>query len=78
MILGRKIRNLVKWPALRLKAEPDECIDCGRCTQNCPMSLDVNQMARTGYMENDECILCGNCVDTCPKDVIHFSFSAGR
>jgi len=78
MILGRKIRNLVKWPALRLKAEPDKCSDCQRCTRSCPMSLDVHQMVQRANMEDSECILCGNCVDTCPKDAIHFSFSAGR
>ena len=78
MILGRKIRNLVKWPALRLKADTDECINCKRCTKNCPMSLDVNRMVQDGSMENSECILCGSCVDICPQDVIRYSFSAGE
>jgi ferredoxin-type protein NapH len=78
MILGRKIRNLFAWPALRLKAEQERCIDCKRCTKVCPMSLDVNRMVQSGAMENSECILCGSCVDTCPKDVIHYSFNAGK
>ena len=46
MILGRKLRNLLNTPAMRLKAEADKCIDCQRCTAACPMSLDVNKMAR--------------------------------
>lgn len=78
MILGRKIRNIFKWPALRLRAEPDKCTDCERCSRVCLMSLDVNQMVRDGSMEDDECILCGNCVDTCPKQVIRYAFSRGR
>ena len=78
MILGRKLRNLVRWPALRLVAETDRCTDCLSCTRHCPMSLDVNGMVQRGDMENAECILCGNCVDTCTKDAIHFSFSAGK
>ena len=78
MILGRKLRNLVRWPALRLVAEPDRCSDCLSCTRNCPMSLDVNGLVKRGDMEHTECILCGNCADTCTKDVIHFSFSAGK
>ncbi len=78
MIIGRKIRNLFNWPALRLRAEAEKCIDCQRCTRNCPMSLDVNGMVRAGNMENSECILCGNCVDSCPEGVIAYSFSAGR
>jgi ferredoxin-type protein NapH len=78
MILGRKLRNLFSWPALRLKAERPKCVQCKKCTQNCPMSLDVNGMVQGGTMEHSECILCGTCVDVCPKDVIHYSFSAGK
>ncbi len=78
MIIGRRIRNLVKWPSLRLAAEPTACNNCMTCTRNCPMSLDVNGMVQSANMENDECILCGNCVDGCPKSAIGFSFSSGR
>ncbi len=78
MILGRKLRNALPWPALRLKAEPDKCSDCLTCSRNCPMSLDVNGMVQAGRMENAECILCGKCVDNCTKRAIRFSFSAGK
>jgi polyferredoxin len=79
MILGRKVRNLLRWPALGLRSEPGRCISCNICTKNCPMSLEVMQMALDGKMEHSECILCGTCVDTCPKDAIHYCFaSAGR
>ncbi len=78
MILGRKLRNLFAWPSLRLKAETSKCINCKKCTTNCPMSLDVNALVQKGAMEHSECILCGTCVDVCPKEVIHYSFSAGK
>jgi polyferredoxin len=78
MILGRKVRNLFGWPSLRLQANEVACTDCGRCTRECPMSLDVNAMVHTDTMENSECILCGSCVDVCPKDVIHYTFSGRR
>ena len=77
MIIGRRIRNVFRWPALRLKAKLDDCSDCLRCTRECPMSLDVHQMVQAGDMEQDECILCGTCVDGCTKSAIRFSFSAG-
>jgi ferredoxin-type protein NapH len=77
MILGRKLRNLGRWPAVRLVAEPDKCGDCLSCTRTCPMSLDVNGMVGRADMEDGECILCGNCVDGCPKGAIRFSFSGG-
>ncbi|MCP4543282.1 MAG: 4Fe-4S binding protein [Chloroflexi bacterium] len=77
MILGRRIRNIFKWPALRLKVENAKCISCQTCTKNCPKSLEVHDNVQSGLMEHDECILCGTCVDGCPQDVIDYSFSAG-
>ena len=48
MILGRKVRNLFGWPALRLKAEPEACSSCKTCTTHCPMSLPVTEMVKPG------------------------------
>jgi ferredoxin-type protein NapH len=77
MIIGRKLRNLVPWSSLRLRSAQELCVDCARCTENCPMSLDVNGMVHSPTMENTECILCGTCVDVCPNDVIQFVFRSG-
>jgi polyferredoxin len=74
LILGRKVRNLVRWPALRLAADADNCKDCGRCSKACPMSLDVPAMVRDGRMEQTECILCGECVDTCPAGAVRYAW----
>ena len=73
MIIGRKIRNIIRLPALCLKADKEKCIDCKTCSKNCTMNLDVNKMVKRGDMENTECILCGTCVDVCPNKVIKFS-----
>jgi polyferredoxin len=78
MIIGRKLRNLLAWPALRLAARAEACKDCLTCTSNCPMSLDVHAMVQREHMEHNECILCGTCVDNCTKSAIRFSFSAGK
>jgi ferredoxin-type protein NapH len=78
MILGRRLRNLLPWPALRLQAAPHKCRNCLTCTSGCPMSLDVHDMVRAGRMENDECILCGTCVDNCNQSAIRFTFTAGK
>ena len=78
MILGRKVRNLFNWPALRLAANPDECKNCKKCSRECPMSLDVNAMVQGGVMENPECILCGTCIDGCPEKAIRYAFSSGQ
>ena len=74
MIVGRKIRNMVNWPALQLEADSSKCINCKACSRNCSMSLDVNEMVQNRSMENAECILCGRCVDVCPRGVIKYVF----
>jgi ferredoxin-type protein NapH len=74
MIIGRKIRNWFKWASLQLKAESEKCNHCHTCTQNCPMSLPVEDMVNQDKMENAECILCGTCIDGCEFDVIKYAF----
>ncbi len=74
MIIGRKISNVLRLPALRLRTETDKCTDCGRCTVECPMSLDVAKLAKSGSMEHAECVLCGTCADVCPRNVIRYTF----
>jgi ferredoxin-type protein NapH len=75
MIAGRKIGNLARLPGLRLTAEPGRCIDCKKCSKECPMGLDVNGMVRQGAMENADCILCGTCADVCPKGSLRFAWT---
>lgn len=75
MIVGRKISNLIRWPALRLSADARRCIDCRRCSKDCPMGLDVNSMVRQERMEDAECILCGCCVDACKEQAIRYSLA---
>jgi polyferredoxin len=79
MITGRAARNrLGSWPSLRLVAEPDACTRCGTCTDECPMSIDVQALVASGSMEHPECVLCGTCADGCPSKVIRYWFSAGK
>ncbi len=70
MVTGRKIRNLIGWPALQLSADASRCIDCMKCSKECPMGLDVNGMVRNGGMENPDCIMCASCADACPQGAI--------
>jgi ferredoxin-type protein NapH len=72
MVAGRKIRNLAGWPALQLGADASLCIDCKKCSKECPMGLDVNGMVRNGEMENPDCILCASCADACPQGAITY------
>jgi len=74
MILGRKIRNILRIPSLQLISLPNNCISCNKCTNECPMSLPVDEMVKENKMESTECILCGTCVDECKSKAIVFNF----
>ena len=74
MIIGRKLGNLIRFPALRLKAESAKCKKCKKCNSVCPMSIDVCSHVQKGNMEDYECTLCGSCVDNCPEKVIRYGF----
>lgn len=75
MVIGRKIRNMLRIPSLHLQSDKDKCISCKTCITNCPMSLEVNKMVQTQKIENSECILCGTCIDGCKQKAISYSFN---
>jgi polyferredoxin len=74
MIIGTRIKDLIKWPSLHLVPATDRCKQCQTCDRNCPMSLGIRDMVQSGSMKNTECIMCGTCVDNCPNEVIEFSW----
>jgi len=74
MVIGTKIANGLKMPILHIKADKTKCINCKKCSEKCPMSLDVNSMVEREKMINSECILCGECIDICHKKAIKYSF----
>ncbi len=77
MVMGELLRRKLKLPGLRLEADGGQCVQCGACDKNCPMSLPVREMAQRGDMRNLECILCGRCADTCPKKTLSLRFRGG-
>lgn len=43
----------------------EDCINCGACASECPVSCIVE--GDTQYVINeDDCISCGNCANVCP------------
>ena len=43
----------------------DECISCGACASECPVSC-ISEGDDKFVINADECISCGNCADVCP------------
>ena len=54
------------------------CIQCGICSYNCPVDIDVRTYSRRGGAVTDQrCILCGECVTRCPRGTLRIQASSG-
>ncbi len=57
--------------------EPTRCVQCGICSFNCPIGIDVRRHAWTGEPVSDShCITCGQCVNRCPRGALRFERTA--
>ncbi|MBI3159600.1 MAG: 4Fe-4S dicluster domain-containing protein [Chloroflexi bacterium] len=49
------------------------CVQCGICSFNCPIGIDVRQHAWLGKpVEDSHCLTCGTCIQKCPRGVLRF------
>lgn len=54
--------------------DPSRCVQCGICSYNCPINIDVRAHAWRGEaIKNSECLTCGECVTRCPRGVLQFA-----
>ena len=50
------------------------CVQCGICTFNCPVGIDVRRHAWEGKpVQHSRCLTCGECVARCPRGVLRFA-----
>lgn len=75
------LRKNVKSEATRRRAlatgyvvpERERCVQCGICSFNCPIGIDVRRHAWTGEpIKDNRCLTCGECVFRCPRGVLSF------
>jgi ferredoxin len=53
--------------------DPSRCVQCGICSYNCPINIDVRRHAWLGEpVKNSRCLTCGECVARCPRGVLRF------
>lgn len=48
----------------------DECIGCGKCKRNCPVSCITGEPKEKHVIDHDACIKCGSCEAACPVHAI--------
>lgn len=72
MILGYRFGRLLHLPQFKIKAKTSDCTGCGKCSRNCPMSLDVKKLSEDGFVKSAECINCGACISACSNNVLKY------
>lgn len=57
-------------------SDAERCVQCGTCSYNCPLGVDVRAHARVGLPIRDRrCFTCGECVRRCPRDALTFAIA---
>jgi len=60
-----------KLSLIKIQPSGNTCSECGGCTKNCPMDIDVmNYIKNNKKITHSECILCGDCKHVCPTKSI--------
>ncbi|GAB4543799.1 MAG: hypothetical protein Fur002_16380 [Anaerolineales bacterium] len=54
--------------------ESSRCVQCGICSYNCPIGIDVRaHVWRNEAVVHSDCLTCGECVARCPRGVLRFA-----
>lgn len=57
--------------------DSSRCVQCGICSFNCPVEIDVRRHAWQGEpVIHSRCLTCGECVARCPRGVLTFERSS--
>ena len=55
-------------------SDKSRCVQCGICSYNCPIGIDVRaHVWRNEAVDHSECLTCGECVVRCPRGVLSFA-----
>lgn len=72
--LGTVLGLVSKISGQRIVTSKSKCIQCGKCNDVCPMSIEIKDRAAiTADVRAMNCVGCGRCVDNCPTQTLMYS-----
>ena len=72
---GAKMGFLSVLRIFGIRRDTERCGQCGQCTRQCPMNIDV---AQTEFVRHPNCIGCMSCVTTCPKNCLRYTLAPAK
>ncbi len=67
--LGALLGLVSRWNVLKLRVDPQKCIECGLCTIQC--ETQANPFPEEDW-KSSECVYCFTCSAICPTSAINF------
>lgn len=61
--MGAFLGPISKIGIFKIKRNIETCIDCGKCSEACPVSIEVDKL---DSVTSAECLNCGDCEHACP------------
>lgn len=72
--LGTVLSLFAKIAGQKITTDNTRCVQCNKCNDICPMSIDIKGKAVDGHIVQDiKCVGCGHCVDECPTNNLRYS-----
>jgi ferredoxin-type protein NapH len=72
--LGTVLSGFARIAGQKISTNNTKCVQCNRCNDICPMTIDVKGKAINGKNVQDiRCVGCGHCVDDCPTMNLNYS-----
>ncbi len=72
-LLGQDGSAPIVSPEAQVTPDASRCVQCGICSYNCPVGIDVRAHASRGLAIDDPaCIACGTCIERCPRSTLRF------
>ncbi|MFB3764267.1 MAG: NADH-quinone oxidoreductase subunit NuoF [Methanotrichaceae archaeon] len=65
-IKNKRCPALVCKSLIKFKIDPNKCIGCGLCKENCPAETISGETKKPHSIGSDKCIRCGACYQICP------------
>jgi ferredoxin len=72
-ILNQTVKTHQRLASSLIVPDSQRCVQCGICSFNCPLGIDVRFHALQGLsISESACLTCGECVRRCPRGVLRF------